>query len=145
MKDKELRDMMAERQVFIDKREAYYDKFTDEELGSDDFEDLPEDPRCEELRIAIHDFIEKNHTELTVESVLEGMTSIGSAPSLLYDDNGNFAMGEDGMQNVTALEVKEKGDRDSLDFQGVWFLKKRDWKPTIREAIERYFEKMKEL
>ena len=100
MKDKELRKMMDERQVFLDKRDAYYDQFTDEELGSDDFEDMPEDPRCEELRIAIHDFIENNHAELAVENILEGMTSIGAAPSLLYDDNGHFAMGGDGMQGL---------------------------------------------
>lgn len=139
MKNKELNILISERQVFLDKEHHYYDQFTDDELGSDDLKEYDQDPKCEELRLKILDFIVNNHQQLTIESIFEGLTSIGDCPNLLYDDDGNFAVGNSGVQSFNLETNKKSSDR--LDFKGIWFLKKKDWKPTIREAIQAYFER----
>jgi hypothetical protein len=136
-KHNELRDMMAMRQKYFDARDVYYSQYSDEELGSDDFIDYPEDSHVEQLRLDILELIDKHNKELSVEDILEALTSIGDAPSLLYDDNGNFAVGGDGTQNIDMFNDSKK-DNDEANFHGTWWLKNKDWKHTIREAIEAY-------
>lgn len=119
--NQKLRDMMNEREIF---------------LNQEDYEN----PRCDELRNQIMTLIYTEHENLTVEDIFEGLTSIGAAPSLIYDDNGHFAMGGDGMQGID-LKFDEKAGEARADFGGTWFFRKEDWSNTVRGAIRNYFKR----
>lgn len=150
----ELRKMMVERQKLIDIREDVWDKAYKAAGGNNSsgmgpidaadaaIENMPEIKRIEELYEKIRDYIDQNYKTLSVEDVIEGLTSIGGAPSILYDDNGHFAIGGDGTQ--PCMDIESLPDGADADFGGTWFLKKEDWKKTIREAIDRYFERDQE-
>lgn len=79
----------------------------------------------------ILDLLTANHEDLPIDFVIESLTQLGYDPSILYDDNGNFAISSGGMCSISI----EPADC-SLSF----FVEKRFWKPTIREALKVYFE-----
>jgi hypothetical protein len=54
-------------------------------------------------------------------------------PGLVNDDNGNWAVSASGMQNVVC------GDEPS-DVETTFFIEAKDWKPTLREAINYYLD-----
>ena len=118
MKNK-LREMVVKRNEYLKQEEDFY-KECKIKYGNKDWPEYDQHPEYEELRIKIHNCICENHKELPIEDIIEGLTSIGCAPNLLYDDSGNFAIGEDGMQGLM--------NDDSGDFSGTWALKKEEWK-----------------
>lgn len=71
-----------------------------------------------------------------LDSDMEALASIGDCPTVLYDDNGNFAIGSTGFQNVTWL--KNLKDDDDVSFNGFWSLLKKDWKPNIKQTMNHY-------
>ena len=76
--------------------------------------------------------IMQSYKELPIDFVIEELTKLGQAPSILYDDNGNFAITGDGTQDVVF---------EPSDMTITHFIKKEMWKPTIREALEYYLFK----
>ena len=62
---------------------------------------------------------------------LESITKEGSCPGLINDDNGHWAVAEDGVQNCPM------GD-EPVDIQTTFFIEAKDWHPTIREAIDAF-------
>lgn len=58
-------------------------------------------------------------------SEIERRNSKGHCISLIYDDNGNYAFVEDGMQNV-------REDNQNLDI--THFVHSKMFRPTIQEA-----------
>jgi hypothetical protein len=73
--------------------------------------------------------LQQHHKELPVDFIIEELTKLGQAPSLVYDDNGHFAVTGDGYSSVSD---------DVQDAQIFCFVSKSQWKPTIREALEYY-------
>jgi hypothetical protein len=69
--------------------------------------------------------------ELPVEFILETLTQLGAAPSLLYDDNAHWTVGEDGTQNLIFDEDRDK----QTTFDAAWLVEPNRWRRTIREAI----------
>jgi hypothetical protein len=67
---------------------------------------------------------------LSFEFIIDELTKLGHAPNLLYDDNGNFAITGEGFQTV-AFD-------GPCDMEMGFFVKKDKWKPTIREALDKY-------
>lgn len=59
---------------------------------------------------------------------LEKACSEGCAPSVIYDDNGNWAVGEDGTQSIRTT------DGAPLDI--THWVEAEAFRPTIREAID---------
>lgn len=72
---------------------------------------------------------------LPLEVIFEALTSIGDAPSLLYDDNGKFAVLSDGTQELYSA--------DHGGFRCTWVGDKTNWKPSVREAVGDYIERLK--
>ena len=54
--------------------------------------------------------------------------------ALVSDDDGRWVVACDGFQSVTAGEA--------ADIETTFFIEKRFWKPTIREAIDAFREEM---
>lgn len=90
--------------------------------------------RSDLLRLEVLDYVYKYHESLSFESVIEAMTSTGAAPSLLYDDNGYFAVEEEGIQGVQL-----DGDKFE-EFGGTWSTKKESWHRTVRDALNYYLD-----
>ena len=59
---------------------------------------------------------------------LQKKVETGACPGLINDDNGHWAVSFDGIQNVP--------DTDPCDIQTTFFVFARDWKDSIREAID---------
>lgn len=64
---------------------------------------------------------------------LEALVATGDCPGIINDDNGHWTVSGSGVQNVP------DGDGPS-DIQTTFFIEAKDWKPTIREAIEAYLD-----
>lgn len=72
--------------------------------------------------------LKKNLSELTFEEVLEAYSHLGSAPCLIYDDNGNWAIADSGYSNVRT--------EDDQDLEITHNVEAHLFKPSIREALE---------
>lgn len=81
----------------------------------------------------IFDLLVCYNADLPIDFIIESLTKLGNAPSILYDDNGSFAISEDGFQSLS-----DDGEQTIS-----CFVKKEQWKPTIREAINYYLEQLK--
>lgn len=73
--------------------------------------------------------LQLHHKDLPVDFIIEELTKLGQAPSLLYDDNGHFAVTGDGYSTISD---------EPQDASVTCFIRKSQWKPTIREALEHY-------
>lgn len=118
---KAIESLNSQRNEFLDKRNDSYDEETMK------YQYDPEE--IDSLGDNIIELILAGKENLPFEFIMEQLTMLGQAPSLLYDDNGNFAISGDGMQEI------------STEPSDIWlshFIKKDDWKPTIREALYHY-------
>lgn len=75
--------------------------------------------------------LKSNFEFLSFEYIIETLTHLGQAPNVLYDDNGNFAVLSSGYQSVCF------GD-DPMDAEMTFFVEKKFWFPTMREALNYY-------
>lgn len=66
--------------------------------------------------------------EINCEQALESLSELGYCPNLLNDDNGHWAVKFDGFQNVPISE-------DPKDISTTCFIKAKDWKTSIYEAL----------
>lgn len=94
----------------------------------------PNDPEVNGLAERIHSLLEEAQESLPVEFILESLTRLGAAPSLLYDDDGHWTIGTDGTQPVMAFADRTK----ETTFDAVWWVQPNSWRKTIREAIRDY-------
>lgn len=60
---------------------------------------------------------------------LETITKNGACPALVNDDNGHWAVVFDGIQSVSH-------GQKPMDVSTTFFIKAKDWKNTIRQAID---------
>jgi len=118
------------RQELYNKYESTYDSSTGkyEMVWPEEIDDLMN---------KIYKLLESFHHELPIELVIEELTKIGDAPCILYDDSGNFAICSTGCQNVS-------GDNEPCNMNISHFILKKQWKPTIREALKFYFDESTE-
>ncbi len=70
-------------------------------------------------------------TDTELLNDLEQLALNGDCPGIINDDNGHWAVTGDGMQNCVA------GD-DPQDVQTTFFVEAKQWRNTIREAIDAY-------
>lgn len=77
--------------------------------------------------------ISEYRNDLSIDFIIEQLTKLGQAPNLLYDDDGRFAVTGDGFQSLVA---SDEADDVKLHF----FVEKRHWKSTIREALYYYLD-----
>jgi hypothetical protein len=91
------------------------------------------DARVDELAEQIVAGLRKNFKSLECDFILESMTELGAAPSVLYDDNGMWAVIADGTQPMV-------GGNDRLEghIGMTFFAEKEQWHNTIRKALKHY-------
>lgn len=68
---------------------------------------------------------------------LERLTHLGYAPQIIYDDDGNFAVSDEGSCTLRMTE--------NDDFHGTICGEAKWFKPTPRQAWENYLERLREL
>jgi len=112
------------RYEYIEERENSWE----EEAGHYSVE---ENPDIDVLATLILEKLKEWRKNLTFEFIFEELTKLGQAPCLLYDDNGHFAISGDGFCSISE-EVQ--------DWAGEVFVKKDQWRKTIREALDYYLD-----
>ena len=90
--------------------------------------------------VAILSYLRANQSGLAVDEIIEALTHLGDAPSILYDDNGHFTIGGDGIQNLPTIEDGWATKRTT--FEGTWSVEPGGWKCTIREALGAYLSNL---
>lgn len=98
--------------------------------------DLVDSPEADSLMDGIRGCVLEGWMSLTIETIFEALTSIGASPSLLYDDNGMFAVLSEGYQQAYLT--------GHGNFEGKWLGELDDWKPTVREAVGAYIKKLED-
>lgn len=126
---KKLKSLVEKRQVFVDE---YYSSY-DEEKNDYTIEEPKE---IDSIAKEITDYILHYQYELDVDCIIESLAHIGNSPNILYDDNGHFAICDEGFQTVAY------GD-EPIDIETSFFVPKEYWAPTIRGALNSYLERFK--
>src|ERR1035437_6322840 len=96
------------------------------------------DKQIDELAEQVWAFVREHREKLSVEQMIESITHLGAAPSILYDDNGHFTIGGKGHQNLPTFE--DGWETKETYFEGGWTVKPGGWKKTIREALSTYLD-----
>lgn len=112
------------------KRYEYIHQYNDS--WDDEVEDytIEEPKEIDELGDEILKYIKLWKRSLPFEFIFEELTKLGHAPSLLYDDDGRFAIVSDGYQTVPIGEA--------TDVEMGHLVKKERWKDSIRGALDDY-------
>jgi hypothetical protein len=84
--------------------------------------------QIEDIHLKIKNEFINNFYSYEVEFILETLAKLGYSFSLIYDDNGLYAVTGDGYSPVTLDEKKIEGTFYS-------FVTEEQWKPTIRESL----------
>jgi hypothetical protein len=87
--------------------------------------------KVDELGDEIYTYIKSYHESLPVDFVMEQLANLGHCICLLYDDNGHWVFSSAGFQNVPMSDEPE-------DIDTQFFVKAKEWKNTIREALNDY-------
>jgi len=103
-------------------------------LLSDDQSELSaeQEKEIDDLEEQILNLINQDKDSLPIDFIIEELTKLGWAPSLLYDDNGHFAVTADGYQTIT---------EGTSDVTIMCFIPKDYWKDSIREALNYFLDK----
>jgi hypothetical protein len=97
--------------------------------------DIEEPKEIDSLAAEIIAQIKEKHDVLPFEFIIEELTKLGFAPSLIYDDNGRFAIGDNGYQDIS---IKDEPSEKNISF----FIEKNDWKNNIRAALRHYLHQI---
>lgn len=68
----------------------------------------------------------------TLEELIERLEMFGEGCGLISDDAGHWAVSVDGLQNEPTNPPQ--------DVASTFFVEAEQWKPTIREALEYFYE-----
>jgi hypothetical protein len=117
-----IKELSEKRCEYYEKRENSWDEQLQEYKYT-----VPE--TADLLGKTILNLLIENVNELDIDFIVEELTKLGQSPSILYDDNGHFAITSDGFQSISI----EPADCDMY-----FHVAKQMWKSTIREALEYY-------
>lgn len=84
----------------------------------------------------IYQSLYEQRDTLSVEYILETISRLGGAPSILCDDFGHFAMTDEAMQSLP----RNPNKADDIEFSAL--VEKKYWKNSVREAISCYLEEL---
>lgn len=120
--------LSKDRQSYVKEQEDSWDpsigEFGDYNVNVDD--------KLDEFENKIYTLLTEYHNALPVDFVLEELTKLGHCPSLVYDDNGHWAIVTDGYQNVPESDKPE-------NIHITHYVDKSEWFDTINEALSDYF------
>lgn len=115
-------------------RQDYWNQYENSRFTADEeYHKIEEPKEIDILGDEILDLLLKNHEGLPVDFVLESLTHLGYDVSMIYDDNGHFAISKTSYGSVS-LEMD--------DYAGTYVIEKNCWGSTIREAIDIYFKNL---
>ena len=89
------------------------------------------DKRVDDIQDEITNEIKNNFNDYEVDFIIETWTRFGAAPCVMYDDNGMFAITDDGYQPVVTGDEKIEGEITV-------FVEKEQWFKSIRDALGYY-------
>ncbi len=129
--------MLEQIKELSNRRQELWKQFQDSWVEEAQKYNMEEPKEIDILGDEILTLLQLNHKELPVDFIIEELTKLGQAPSLVYDDNGHFAVTGDGYSTI---------NDEPQDANIYCFVRKSQWKPTIREALEHYmFSRDEEL
>jgi len=94
----------------------------------------------DELGSEIRSIIIDEQDSLPVDFIIESLTKLGECPSILYDDDGHFAVGSNGYQSIPTDDDGEVLEIPTDDVSMGFYVEKEKWFPTIREALKFYLK-----
>jgi len=111
---KEIKELIKTRQGFFD---------------SDD--EITDEKKVDEYAVKINEHLKQYIDELDPDFVLDSVTHLGCWPQLIYDDDGHWAVSEEGISNVidTTKETYQQTTTVSDN---------KSWKDNIRDAVKYY-------
>ena len=77
----------------------------------------------------------RGYTDTDLICALEDAAKKGSCPGLVNDDDGHWAVSESGTQNCPP--------KTPADIVTNFFVKKKEWKNSVREALVYWIERKK--
>jgi len=95
---------------------------------------LDTDSDVDNIGSKILELIKQYKEILEFEFIFEQLVKLGQSPSLLYDDDGHFAMVTDGYQSVVT--------DGPMDCELHFYIEKEYWFDTVREALYNYLENL---
>lgn len=95
----------------------------------------PQNQLVDEISSDIIAVFRDKSEDYEVDFMIESLTRFGLAPSILYDDNGMFAVTCDGFQPIVTGKQRING---TMTFA----VKKKQWKKTIREALKYFINEL---
>jgi hypothetical protein len=92
--------------------------------------EMDEEPKeIDELATRIRTTIIDFQNCMDVDFMIESLARLGESPSILNDDAGNFSISGSIFQSISA---------DVSDVSMSFFIEKKNWFKTIREALKHY-------
>jgi hypothetical protein len=107
----------------IKERNKLFDK-----LGSNELKDKEYSKKIDKIGGTIFSIIYKNRKNIDVDLCLESLSHLGYDPSIVYDDNGHWAVPKISVNNICP-------DKDIYSMDITFFVEEDEWKDSIREAI----------
>ena len=99
----------------------------------DDYLEAGKESKADALENKIFKIFKQRPSEFECDFILETLTRFGVAPSLIYDDNGKWAVLSEGTQPVVSGDDVFEGHIGMT-----FFCEREQWFSTIREAIVCY-------
>lgn len=74
--------------------------------------------------------------DLNFEFIVHHLSRLGMSVNLLYDDNGNWAIGSDGFQNISP-------DSEPTDTDMYFYIPKKSWQSSPSKALKYFLDDIK--
>jgi len=95
-----------------------------------------DDEAADSIETKITNILIAQNEKFSCDFILETMTRFGASPSVIYDDNGKWAVLTDGTQPVVYGDNTLEGHVDMR-----FFCERGHWFETIREALLDYLNR----
>jgi len=101
-----------------------------------DYDTYPQniEEKINELSKKILTLLKENIDSLDFEFMMVQLTEIGDCPSLIYDDNGHWAISYPYFSNVS-------GEDKPINTDMAFYIKEDSWKDSPKEALKFYLHK----
>ncbi len=119
-----IKDISDKRYQFIHEQEKSWDEETDEYK-------VDHGLIIDKLGDEILQNLQRHFDDLEFDFIFDELTKLGQAPSLIYDDNGHFAISSVGFQSVSLDDMPE-------DFEATMFIEAKHFADTPKEALKIY-------
>lgn len=123
----------------IENRNIFYN----ENVGDEDLTFVENAPFYNKLGLIDIDIIKNiniNKESLSIDFILESLSKLGWAPNIIYDDNGMWAVTDEGMQEIILDDENVEDDSNSEEQEFYFYVKRTNFKSTIKDALYYYLE-----